>query len=697
MEQNTIKEILQNWQEETPETIKQTVQSTLKGLPKHRNNLGKIFAIAAACIVFAVIALTILLNVSQTPEKEVAITTPSQSEHDTTKIPESPIPEAYTQRLASVAYQVDDWYYFSNGTDNDKLYKVKTDGSGLAKLCDDNTSWIQVYGEWIYYLNIHEGIFKIRMDGSQKTLLSKKIGQWLQVNDDYVYFCASGANNTYLYRVKTDGSEETLISNDPVNFPNMVGDWIYYSTDYYYDKQTGEQIIIDPIDSPYSSYELEQKTNMKSEIYKMKLDGSEQTKVSDDSGWYLNVTDDWIYYINTSDDWRLYKIRTDGTERTKVSDDFPGNYFLISDGWVYYDDIPNGSYKIKSDGTQKTKISDEAINTVSVQGDWIYYYSDLELYKMRLDGSDSSVVIPFTILPEPDSIPKLDGFTVQGQWVYYISKDSNICKVRPDGSENTVLAEMNKDSLVPNQLPTVNNEWVYYNDGDGFYRKLHRVRIDGQGKFLFLNATGFDYQVNGDWLYYANNVKGNNLYRIKADGTQNQQLNKQQSADILIINDWIYYRNCYDNQSLYKMKLDGSENTKLCEDYGLQPQLNGNFIYYKNQYPWGNICKVDLDGKQKSVVIDSDVAHFAVDGDWIYYTNKRDYANKQDNNNYLYKIKTDGTEKTKVIEKNIDGKISILDGYIYYLSNSTVYRAKLDGSDNTKVVDSLYLLDVAGY
>lgn len=53
-------------------------------------------------------------------------------------------------------------------------------------------------------------------------------------------------------------------------------------------------------------------------LYKVKKDGTKNTKLNDDESWAINIIEDWIYYENGSDGFKLYRIRKDGTQRTKV-------------------------------------------------------------------------------------------------------------------------------------------------------------------------------------------------------------------------------------------------------------------------------------------------------------------------------------------------------------------------------------------
>jgi len=78
-----------------------------------------------------------------------------------------------------------DVIYYHNGGDNGKLYKIKTDGSGKQKLSDDKADYINVIGDWIYYI---AGRYSNEYGG--------------QVYDD----------NTKMYRMKTDGTQRQLVN-----------------------------------------------------------------------------------------------------------------------------------------------------------------------------------------------------------------------------------------------------------------------------------------------------------------------------------------------------------------------------------------------------------------------------------------------------------------------------------------------------
>ncbi len=72
-----------------------------------------------------------------------------------------------------------------------------------------------------------------------------------------------------------------------------------------------------------------------SALYKAKVDGSDKTKLADDSPYFINVAGEWIFYVNASDEHTIYRIKTDGTSREKLTEKAVWSMMVI-DNWIYY-------------------------------------------------------------------------------------------------------------------------------------------------------------------------------------------------------------------------------------------------------------------------------------------------------------------------------------------------------------------------
>jgi len=303
---------------------------------------------------------------------------------------------------------------------------------------------------WIYYCNekTDNCFYKMRGDGTEKTKLAYHYASYINIVDGWIYYCY---DNTYhdenykwyyvtdecgIFRMRTDGSENERIAGDITSRFMCVSDgWIYYA--WYGIENDPEAKVVS-------------KNEEKSGIYKIRLDGSERTRVTDADAYNINIDGDWIYYtvgmggdlykvrvdgtektllrsmddvyfcesIIAAGDWiyyicetfddsfPIYKIRTDGAENTLVisGDDNYGINFNIADGWIYYagwyeEEFIHPIYKTRLDGSVTMRLGEYSAYEMNIVGDWIIYevYSDDPyyyegLYKMRLDGTDNQLL-----------------------------------------------------------------------------------------------------------------------------------------------------------------------------------------------------------------------------------------------------------------------------------------------------------------
>jgi len=267
---------------------------------------------------------------------------------------------------SGIAAQQGDWIFYSHDSDYNDLgyiYKIRTDGTERTQLNNEQSSNINVVGDWIYYSNNVDGgyIYKIRTDGTERTKLNSDTSYYINVVGDWIYY-SNGSSGGGFCKIRTDGSERTQLNSDQSSFLNVVGDWIYYCND---------------VDGGH--------------LYKIRTDGTEKTKLNSDESSFLNVVGDWIYYCNGDyNGGHIYKIRTDGTEKTKLNSD-NSSYINVVGDWIYYRRTGGYIYKIRTDGTEKTQLNSDASYSINVVGDWIYYNNGASIgehiYKMRTDGT----------------------------------------------------------------------------------------------------------------------------------------------------------------------------------------------------------------------------------------------------------------------------------------------------------------------
>lgn len=193
----------------------------------------------------------------------------------------------------------DGWIYYSNLSDNGKLYRVRTDGSGKEAMSDMRTESIDIVGDTVYYattvLGGEEetpaiGIYRLGPEGDQTKIITVN-AEHISVLGDNIYFVDKG-NGYKLCYVKKDGTGLTVVTDEFIHAYDVSDDWIYC---------TGRE-----------------------SIYKMRKDGSSKTLLSNTGATSLLVVGDTIYYnylsvIEQEDGSSAFmSMQTDGTGAKKL-------------------------------------------------------------------------------------------------------------------------------------------------------------------------------------------------------------------------------------------------------------------------------------------------------------------------------------------------------------------------------------------
>lgn len=280
--------------------------------------------------------------------------------------------------------------------------------------------------------------------------------------------------------------------NDRGNYGNNLvngglaaeqGDWIYFANS-----------------SSYNS------------IYKMRKDGTSNTKLYDGYCSSINVIGDWIYFSN---DYKLCKIKTNGTEYTKISDENIYNFSIIGD-WVYFTN--NGLIKMKTDGSAKVELCSDNISSFNIEGDWIYYCNITDknrVYKIKTDGSSRVKLTEDTC----------GNINLSGDWIYYtnFSDNKTLCKIKTDGTnrEKVLNYQVNMFNVVDESI--IYEHW-------GYGGRIFKVGINGENN-VQLTDSHYNYiNIVGNYIFcYDFDNRNFNILELQ---NNNVDMDKITSGDI---------------------------------------------------------------------------------------------------------------------------------------------------------------------
>lgn len=150
--------------------------------------------------------------------------------------------------------EYDGTIYFSNPADSGTLYRMTPECTNVKKLNTDSVSGINAAGSYIYY--IRDNISQNNMSTLLKGL-------------------------TYgVIRTNTDGKRPVTLYENVAGIITLYGNYIYYQ---HYSNETALS------------------------FYRVRIDGNDNTKISDNGYFPVSTYGNYIYYVNTTSNHNIYR------------------------------------------------------------------------------------------------------------------------------------------------------------------------------------------------------------------------------------------------------------------------------------------------------------------------------------------------------------------------------------------------------
>lgn len=201
---------------------------------------------------------------------------------------------------------------------------------------------------------------------------------------------------------------------------------------------------------------------------------------------------DWIYYTHPMDEHKIYKMKLDGSMNTKIADVESTSHLIVDKDWIYFSSSKvighprdynlspeNGVYKMKTDGSGLQKLlSGTSIAAMSITGDSIYYtkqFDALNVNMVKTDGTGNQL-----------AYKNVWNYQISGDTLYYNQESRlpvNFYEMKLDGT--------NKRKLVTNissRYQIVNNS-LYYTNGSYLMEKLLNEPEKEPKKVIELNSN----------------------------------------------------------------------------------------------------------------------------------------------------------------------------------------------------------------
>ena len=266
-------------------------------------------------------------------------------------------------------------------------------------------------------------------------------------------------------------------------------------------------------------------------------------------------------------------------------------------------------------------------------------------------------------------------FVVNGKNIFYSDKRNGSIYHFYYYSESSVRRLNHQNS----RFLTEKRGRLYYSDDYGIYSMAPyqgylRLTAD-TGQYLWWEEEKVFY-------FFENEIKS-----VKVDGSEDSvsliNLNNSTCYVFIISDGRIYYN---DGSGILSMNIEGADIFPLVEDDGAILCADEDRLYYINRGDNNALYRIRKDGSERERLCDDPgaTAGMSVNGEWLYFCNIYD-------KNRIYRMRTDGSHLTCLTGNRTFKEYipEINDGWIYYVNigkGDRLYKMKPDGSENRPVI-----------
>lgn len=525
----------------------------------------------------------------------------------------------------------DQWIYFGNPDDRYRIYRIKTDGSGLTKIVDARMEGFHDLEEWIYYLDTTEPftpakLARMKWDGSEKEVLVEENVEMFRVSDEYIFYAFE--NN--IYRINFDGSAnmKVVTSNEKICYIEYFDQVIYYSTSQG--------------------------------LFSITEDGVNQYLITEGDFPVFDVKDNKIYYFDD----KIYSISLKGIDEKVVLEKRIDGAYLWQDK-IYYNE-GDALYLVDADkeGSHKVYVESYLKHYFEKAGK-LYFYGHNRIWRVSLDLTDKEIFLG----TGEEHLSKM-----------FIQVDNKIITKNVDTEENAVhqmsykLFELmndgksNKLSDVAIQLFESKYGKILYTDAND--KKLYELDINSNNKELVLDKMIGSFISYKDMVYYTDIQEGFRLYAYDRKTGQHMNITNIPVTNIKRTKDCIYF---LDNGKRMGILDVSNSMPRYIDLFTTKYDVIGDTIYYKNEDDLGKLYRIHDDGTGKERLTDYPVVDIYANQEDVFTYENDKYANKgqvyyvvKNGANLLYSINNDAKESKFLDIVSMDlVDITIIDGILY--------------------------------
>ncbi len=228
-----------------------------------------------------------------------------------------------------------DWIYYVNQSNFLAIERVNLNDSRREVVADVGAEKMAIVGNWIYYMKANDSkLHRIRVDGREESLISDiQISDFqIWIVDDVVQLAVTSLDTGYLLYMDENGlNQKTLIKERVHTFTYNQG-WVFYiiypeaadpELRKFSIKQTEDQLIKNVLVEDIGVYEGDLYYSINGEIIKKSIKYDLDWRLTP-RGFYGNfsIAFGYLYFQNfQAEDSGMFRVKLNGSELAKLKDD----------------------------------------------------------------------------------------------------------------------------------------------------------------------------------------------------------------------------------------------------------------------------------------------------------------------------------------------------------------------------------------
>ncbi|QXM05923.1 DUF5050 domain-containing protein [Crassaminicella indica] len=471
----------------------------------------------------------------------------------------------------------DDNMYYYKETHTGKLCSNTLDGSNEKVLIEEDVIEPIIKGSYVYYISPeNEGcIYKMNLKTLKSKKISEKYTRCMNINDSYIYY----SNFKGMYRMDLDGNHLVKLSDDQHIKNILVGETgVYCFKDNYimWIRNDGEVINRYDIDQYFMSLGIiDNKINILrhnsqeySQVYHL------DTRIVEDLDIEYKKIEaiNYPYVVYCNDKYELMIYNIESREKIYITDEYEQAW--IRDNDLFYIGNRDRICKSSLDGENITILTnqDEAY-TGKIFEDGIYYiqYKD-EGYKylkyIDFSGKDKKVILDEMEYGFSDNL-----FLVKDDYIYYY-KDKEIYRIKKDGTEKTLITKTKKNVYEM----FISDDKLVYRDGHDMYG----INLRDLSVKPFIYGLQKILEVDGEYAYFIKDNLYDNIDTLCRYHLRYFTIDVLAEAKEIKVakgyNDKVVYQA---GNEIYELDLKTKENKLIIKNVSNKPYIDENKIYVK--------------------------------------------------------------------------------------------------------------------